>query len=175
MRLQFQTTSRLRCTPNNALDLCVSDCGTGRVSARYETAAKCEAKGKAKKNKYLARFSGISAAELCCPSYGRPGSRNEDAVTLQMRITKAIASADPTTPYSLIAARVSQVISAALQRAVAFNALDFRFSKLGKGRAVGGGAVPVGGAAAAQQLPVLGQAVNDWDADDDGLPAEGMD
>ena len=61
-------------------------------------------------------------------------------------------------------------------RAVAFNALDFRFSKLGQGRAVGGGAVPlpVGGAAAAQQL--LGQAVNDWDADDDSdeLPAEGV-
>ena len=91
-----------------------------------------------------------------------------------MHITKAIASADPTTtPYLLIAARVSQVISAALQRAVAFNALDFRFSKPGKGRAVGGGAVPVGGAAAAQQL--LGQAVNDWDADDDELPAEGGD
>ena len=55
-----------------------------------------------------------------------------------MHITKAIASADPTTtPYSLIAARVSQVISAALQWAVALNALDFRFSKLGQGRAAG--------------------------------------
>ena len=103
-------------------------------------------------------------------------TQKKEAVTLQMRITKAIASADPTTPYSLVAARVSQVISVALQRAVAFNALDFRFSKLGQGRAVGGGAVPVpvGGAAAAQQL--LGQAVNDWDADDDSdeLPAEGV-
>jgi hypothetical protein len=40
---------------------------------------------------------------------------------------------------------------------------------------VRGGAVSVGGAAAAQQL--LGQAVNDWDAlaDDDELPAEGGD
>ena len=45
-----------------------------------------------------------------------------------------------------------------------------------RAKPVGGGAVPVpvGGAAAAQQL--LGQAVNDWDADDDSdeLPAEGV-
>ena len=56
-----------------------------------------------------------------------------------------------------------------LQRAVAYNALDFRYTKLAKGRAVGGGSgagnavLPV-----AQQL--LAQFANDWDADDDEEP-----
>ena len=86
------------------------------------TGAKCEAKGKEKRKKYLTRFVGINTAELCCPSYGRSGSRSEEAVTLQKRITSALASVDSTTPYSLVAARVSQVISVALQRAVAYNA-----------------------------------------------------
>ena len=125
--------------PPIALDLCVSDCGTGKVGARYVTGAKCEAKGKEKRKKYLTRFVGINTAELCCPSYGRSGSRSEEAVTLQKRITSALASVDSTTPYSLVAARVSQVISVALQRAVAYNALDFRYTKLGQSRAVGGG------------------------------------
>ena len=168
--------------PPIALDLCVSDCGTGSVSTRYQTAAKCEAKGKMKKKKYFERFSGISVAELCCPSYGRSGSKSGEAVTLQKRIIKAIASADPTTPYSLVAARVSQVTSVALQQAVAYNALDFRYTKLGQARAVGGGGAAAGvghrhggGAGnmmAAQEL--LNQAVNDWEADDDELAEEGV-
>ena len=125
---------------------------------------KCEAKGKEKRKKYLTRFVGINTAELCCPSYGRSGSRSEEAVTLQKRITTALASVDSTTPYSLVATRVSQVISVALQRAVAYNALDFRYTKLGQSRAVGGGAVPVGAGAGG---PVAAQVANDWEADDD--------
>jgi hypothetical protein len=135
-----------------------------------------------KKKKYFDRFSGISVAELCCPSYGRSGSKSGEAVTLQKRIIKAIASADPTTPYSLVAARVSQVTSVALQQAVAYNALDFRYTKLGQARAVGGGGAAAGvghrhggGAGnmmAAQEL--LNQAVNDWEADDDELAEEGV-
>ena len=151
--------------PPIALDLCVSDCGTGKVSPNYKTGAKCVAKGKAKKKKYFARFTGIKEAELCCPSYGRTGSKNEDAVVLQKRINKALAAANPTTPYSQVAARVSQVISVALQRAVAYNALDFRYTKLAKGRVVGGGS---GGSVMAQQM--LAQLANDWDADDDEEP-----
>ena len=86
---------------------------------------------------------------------------------LQKRINKAIAAANPTTPYSQVAARVSRVISVALQRAVAYNALDFRCTKLAKGRVVGGGSWS-GIAALAQQL--LAQLANDWDADDDEEP-----
>ena len=86
---------------------------------------------------------------------------------LQKRINKAIAAANPTMPYSQVAARVSQVISVALQRAVAYNALDFRYTKLAKGRAVGGGS-GAGNAVLAQQL--LAQLANDWDADDDEEP-----
>jgi hypothetical protein len=153
--------------PPIALDLCVSDCGTGKVSPNYKTGAKCVAKGKTKKKKYFARFTGIKEAELSCPSYGSTGCKNEDAVVLQKRINKAIAAANPTMPYSQVAARVSQVISVALQRAVAYNALDFRYTKLTKGRAVGGGS-GAGNAVLAQQL--LAQLANDWDADDDEEP-----
>ena len=54
--------------PPIALDLCVSDCGTGKVSPNYKTGAKCVAKGKTKKKKYYARFTGIKEAELSCRS-----------------------------------------------------------------------------------------------------------
>ena len=148
-----------------AIDLCVSDCGTGTVSAKYKTAAKAVANGAAKKKKYFARFTGINPKELCCPSYGRSGSRNTDAVELQQRITKALAAAVPSVPYSVTASRVSKVISVALQRAVAFNALDYRFTKLAKGRVVGGGA---GSGALAVQM--LAAAVGgDWDEEVDGV------
>jgi hypothetical protein len=86
---------------------------------------------------------------------------------LQKRINKAIAAANPTMPYSQVAARVSQVISVALQRAAAYNALDFRYTKLAKGRVVGGSS-GAGNAVVARQL--LAQLTNDWDADDDEEP-----
>ena len=95
---------------------------------------------------------------MCCPGFGSSGNKSTEAVTLQKRITKSIAAADETVPYSLVSARVSQIFSVALQKAVAYNALDFRYTKLAKARAVGG-------AGAAAQI--LAQAVNDWDADDD--------
>ena len=90
---------------------------------------------------------------------------------LQKRINKAIAAANPTMPYSQVAARVSQVICVALQRAVAYNALDFRYTKLAKGRVVGGGS-GAGNAVhwQAQQLLAQFKLANDWDADDDEEP-----
>ena len=60
-----------------------------------------------------------------------------------------------------------QGISVALQRAVAYNALDFRYTKLVKGRVVGGGSGS-GNAALAQQL--LAQLANDLGADGDEEP-----
>ena len=153
--------------PALAIDLCVSDCGTGKVSAKYQTAAKAVANGAAKKKKYFARFTGINPKELCNPSYGRSGSRNTDAVDLQKRITKSIAAANPTVPLSTTTSRISQVISVALQRAVAFNALDYRYTKLAKGRVVGGGA---GSAVqAVQAVQLLAAAVGDWEEDVDSV------
>ena len=155
--------------PDIALDLCVSDCGTGKVSATYQTAAKCEAKSKAKKAKYFARFKNISKEELCCPGYGRTGSKSTEAISLQKRIIKAIAAADKSVPYSLVSSRVSQVLSVALQKAVAYNTLDYRYTKLAKARVVGAAS----GFNDAGVPLVLGQAVaagsDDWDADDDEL------
>jgi hypothetical protein len=151
--------------PALAIDLCVSDCGTGKVSAKYQTAAKAVANGAAKKKKkYFARFTGINPKELCNPSYGRSGSRNTDAVDLQKRITKSIAAANPTVPLSTTTSRISQVISVALQRAVAFNALDYRYTKLAKGRVVGGGA-----GSAVQAVQLLAVAVGDWEEDVDSV------
>ena len=87
---------------------------------------------------------------------------------MQKRITNAIATAQPTVPYSTIAARVNQVISVALQKAVAYNALNYRYTKLAKPRVVGNGAAASTGIGAAQSL--LGAAVNaahdDWEDDE---------
>ena len=130
-------------------------------SAVHKTAAKREAKSLAKKKKYLSRFNHINSAELCIPGYGRSGSRSEDAVELQKRIVNAIAAANPTIPRSVHAARVGQLISVALQNAVAFNALDFRWTKLPKARVVGGGA------AVALMAQAVAAGGDDWDADDD--------
>jgi hypothetical protein len=141
--------------PDIALDLCVSDCGTGKPNANYKTGSKCAAKGKAKRSKYLARFNDIPAGELCCPSYGASGSRDTDALELQKRINNALALANPEVPYSVTAARVNRVISVALQKAIAYNALDFRYTKLSKNRAVGA------------EVPLIVQGGDDWDDDDD--------
>ena len=117
-----------------ALDLCVSDCGMGNPPVHYRSGVKCEAKGREKKRKYQQRFPDISLDELCCPSYGRTGSMNREAVVLQKRIINALAAADPTTSRSLVASRVSQALSVALQSAVAFNILDYVYTKIPKGR-----------------------------------------
>ena len=53
--------------PTIALDLCVSDCGTGAPPAEYKTGAKCEAKGKDKRRKYIQLFPTINPDELCLP------------------------------------------------------------------------------------------------------------
>jgi hypothetical protein len=104
--------------PDIALDLCLSDSGTGKVPAKCKMGAKCEAKSKAKRKKYMARFNGIDSAELCCPGYGRSGSKSTEAVILRMRIIKALVAAIPTVPYSITALRVSQVLAFAMQKAV---------------------------------------------------------
>ena len=68
---------------------------------------------------------------------------------------------NPTVPLSTTASRISQVISVALQRAVAFNALDYRYTKLrlAKGRVVGGGT-----GSAVQAIQLLAVAVGgDWE------------
>ena len=72
-----------------AIDLCVSDCGTGKPPARYMSGAKCETKGQEKRRKYVARFPTITEEELCCPGYGASGARSKEAIILQKRITKA--------------------------------------------------------------------------------------
>ena len=123
--------------PTIALDLCVSDCGTGSPPAKYKAGAKSEAKGKDKRRKYIQRFPTINPVELCCPSYGRTGSKNREAIVLQKRIINALAAADKSVPRSLVAARVSQAISVAIQRVVAFNILEFRYTTLPKGRVPG--------------------------------------
>ena len=89
-----------------ALDLCVSDFGSGIVSVRCVKGAKCESKGKEQK-KFLSRFTGINTEKLCFRSYRRLGSRGESTVKLQKGIATAIASPNKTTPYSqLVTARI---------------------------------------------------------------------
>ena len=151
--------------PSIALDLCISDCGSGSPPFSYKTGAKCTSMGKQKKQKYITRFPGISTSELCCPSYGATGSKNTDAVVLHQRITNALAAANPTIPRSRLACRVSQVVSVAIQRVVAYNALDFRYTKL-KERAVGCGAQYEG---LADNVCTGGA---DWDDDSDVLGGE---
>jgi len=155
--------------PSIALDLCLSDCGTGNPPKSYKTGAKCAAKGNQKRAKYMSRFPSISETELCCPSYGATGSKNEDAADLHKRIIKALASANRSTPRALIAARVHRVISVAIQRVVAFNALDYRHTKL-KGRVVGCGAQFEG------STDSTCSGGDDWDDDDEegGEQPEGI-
>ena len=114
--------------PTIALDLCVSDCGTGSPPAKYKAGAKSEAKGKDKRRRNIQRFPTINPVELCCPSYGRTGSMNREAVVLQKRIINALAAADTSVHRSLIAGRVNQCIAVAIQRAVAFNILEYRYT-----------------------------------------------
>ena len=102
----------------------------------------------------MARFNGIVSAELCCPGYGRSGSKSTEAVILQKRIIKALVAANPTVPYSITASRVSQVLAVAIQKAVAYNILDYRYTKLGKARVVG---------SASAAAPAVS---NDWEDDD---------
>jgi hypothetical protein len=88
----------------------------------------------------MARFYGIDSTELCCPDYGRYGSMSKEAATLQKRVIKALFAAFPTVPYSITASRVNQVqaASVAMQKAIAYNILDYRYTKLAKPRVVGG-------------------------------------
>ena len=139
-----------------ALDLCVSDCGMGNPPVFYRSGAKCEAKGREKKRKYQQRFPAISLDELCCPSYGRTGSMNREAVVLQKRIINALAAADTTVHRSLVAGRVNQCIAVAIQRAVAFNILEYRYTTLPMGRAA---------ARAAQAAAPVQAGGDDWEND----------
>ena len=142
--------------PVIAVDLCVSDCGTGSPPRKYKSGAKSETKGREKRRKYLQRFPDIPEKQLSCPSYGVTGSKNMEAIVLQKRIINALASADSTVHRSLIAARVNQAISVAVQRVVAFNILEYRYTSLPKGRA--------SGAAPAQSQAEPGG--EDWDDDE---------
>ena len=114
--------------------------------------------------KYLSRFKFTTSnqKELCIPGYGRSGSRSKDAIELQKRIINAIAAANPTVTYSAHSSRVGQVISVALQNAVAFNALDFRWTKLLKARVVG-----ASGGAGSLIAQAVAAGLGDWDDDDD--------
>jgi hypothetical protein len=127
--------------PELAIDLCVSDCGSGNPSPNYKTGAKAAAKGRGKRKTYGVRFPAVPADELCFPSYGSTGTKDTNAVGLHKRIINAIASANPTTPYSIIAQRVHRIVSVAIQQAFAYNALNFACTKLSTSkRVVGGGA-----------------------------------
>ena len=81
---------------------------------------------------------------MCIPSVGRTGTKNEDAVDLLKRITHAFASANPTVPLSCVAGRVNHTVSVAIQVSIAFNALDYRYTKLWQGRRAVGQAVAEG-------------------------------
>jgi hypothetical protein len=156
--------------PDIALDLCVSDCGTGTPPVTYRTGSKCVAKGNEKRKKYNTRFSGIPEKELCIPSMGRTGSMNEDTVVLLKRLTNAFALANPTTPRSCIASRFGRILSVAIQVSIAFNALNYRYTKMAEPRVVG-----LAGPGLHQQAPevIMGQGVvpaarglgDDWDDD----------
>ena len=140
-----------------AIDLCVSDCGLGSPPASYKAGAKCEARGKAKKAKYLARFPTLDSEELLTPSHGASGSKNKDAKVLQKRIINALASADLTIPRWDIARSVNQSISVALQRAIAYNILDYRYTRLAR----------------AQVVAQLSSGGEDWDQEDDDDGGDG--
>ena len=138
--------------PVIAVDLCVSDCGTGSPPRKFKSGAKSETKGREKRRKYRQRFPAIPENQLSCPSYGVTGSRNKEAIVLQKRIINALAAADKTVHRSLVAARVNQAISVAVQRVVAFNILEYRYTSLPKGRVAAHAQAEPGGA--------------DWDDDE---------
>jgi len=112
----------------------VSDCGTGSPPRKFKSGAKSETKGREKRRKYRQHCPAIPDSQLSCPSYGVTSSRNKKTIVLQKRITAALAAADQTVHRSLVAARVNQVISVAVQRVVAFNILEYRHTSLPKGR-----------------------------------------
>ena len=61
-------------------------------------------------------------------------------------IFNALAAADKTVHLSLVAARVNQAISVAVQRVVAFNILEDRYTSLPKGRVAAHAQAEPGGA-----------------------------
>ena len=81
---------------------------------------------------------------------------------LQKRIINAFAAAVPTVSRSLHASRVSQIISVAIQKSVAYNALDFRYTTLAKSYVPG--LVPLAAAASV----TTGDGDDDSSDDDDG-------
>jgi hypothetical protein len=81
---------------------------------------------------------------------------NREAVVLQKRIINALAAADTTVHRSLVAGRVNQCIAVAIQRAVAFNILEYRYTTLPMGRAA---------ARAAQAAAPVQAGGDDWDND----------
>ena len=96
------------------IDITISDCGTGKPAASHKPGSKSNRKGEEK------RFVGLPEAQMCYPSYGATGRKNKDAKALHKRISNAIASADPSVSLSVVSSRVNQVISVAIQRAIAF-------------------------------------------------------
>ena len=76
-------------------------------------------------------------------------------------------AADKSVPRSLVAARVSQAISVAIQRVVAFNILEFRYTTLPKGR------VPGSGVQLASPNGVGGSMLSGDDWEDEGVAEEG--
>jgi len=152
-----------------AIDLCVSDCGTGSPPVSYRTGAKGKAKGRGKRKTYAARFPTIPADELCFPSYGSTGTKDADAVGLHKRIINSIASANPSTPHSVTARRVHQIVSIAIQQAFAYNALNFCYTKLTAARRTVGGGPEAARAGGGQP----GQYAEADDSEDAGMPPGG--
>ena len=89
---------------------------------------------------------------------------SDSSCTTAARDSPGQSTLNPTVLLSTTASRTSQVISVALQRAVAFNALDYRYTKLAKGRVVGGGT-----GSAVQAVQMLAVAVGDWEEDVDSV------
>ena len=165
-----------------ALDLCVSDCCTvtGKPPLSYQTGgAKGEAKGKhwqKRRSTWQPHWQAFhwqvsqSRSSASRATTGT-GTKDADAAGLHKRIIKALASANPTTPYSAIASRVHRLVSLAIQQSIAFNALQYRYTKLGASttrRIVGSGAV--------EQQPdavAVANAFDDWEDDEPESGPEG--
>ena len=169
--------------PDFAIDLTISDCGLGkRVTAAYKTGATAKQRGLQKRKVYKKRHPTLADDSWYVPSYGRSGSKNAEAVSLQKRITKALAAVVKTVPYSVIAACVSRRLSVALQRSVALSTLDYYHTKLaGSQRAVGAGVHVLAPAQVLEPLPEEdGESVFSEDSEvsvDDSaqvLPVSGM-
>ena len=125
-----------------ALDMTVSDGGGSKPQLPYIAGLLCETKAQEKHDIYHGdngRFAGLSKKQLVVPSYDAMGGCSGETQAFTLHIIKAVAAASPDVHPAATARRVRAVISCALIRSIAVNALDFRNGKiLPPSRSVGG-------------------------------------